>query len=52
LPVAWLVKLTPVAWVEKIPVKIDENKAIGGDSKLMSAYEKGVKGKVVGPKSN
>jgi len=47
LPVAWLVKLTPASWVEKIPVKIDENNAIGQDSKLMNAYTKGVKGKVV-----
>lgn len=44
VPIAWLVKLTPAAWVEKIPVKIDENKAMGENSKLMAAYQKNAKG--------
>lgn len=52
LPIAWLVKMTPVSWVEKLPVKIDENKAIGENSKLMNAYQKNAKGKVVAPKTN
>jgi len=25
VPVAWLIKLTPAHWVDKLPVKIDEN---------------------------
>jgi len=47
IPIAWMVKLTPAAWVEKLPVKIDVNKAMGGDSKLMNAYQKNAKGKVM-----
>jgi len=51
IPVAWLVKLTPAHWVEKLPVKIDENKAMGENSKLMAAYQKNAKGKVM-PKND
>lgn len=30
--------MTPAEWMEKVPVKIDENKAIGADSKLVKFY--------------
>lgn len=43
--------MTPASWVDKLPVKIDENKAIGENSKLMNAYQKNAKGKVVAPKT-
>jgi hypothetical protein len=31
--------LTPEHWVEKLPIGIDEKKAIGSDNALMRAYE-------------
>lgn len=39
IPAAMIIKLTPEAWVEKMPVGIDENKAMGKDSILMKGYD-------------
>lgn len=36
---ALALKLTPEQWVEKLPVKIDENEVMGRDSILMKGYE-------------
>ena len=37
--ISFLVKLTPEAWVESIPVKIDEGQVLGTDNALMKVYE-------------
>lgn len=34
-----LLKLTPESFVDKIPVTIDDNKAIGEDSRIMKIYK-------------
>lgn len=47
LVVAALLKLSPQAWLEKMPIKIDENKALGADSKLVSLYDKATNAQVV-----
>ena len=39
LLISLLVKLTPEAWVEKLPVKIDEGQVLGTDNALMKVYE-------------
>lgn len=39
LLVALLLKLTPIQWVEKLPVKINENEVIGQSNILMRAYD-------------
>mmetsp|Transcript_20687 Transcript_20687/g.14847 ORF Transcript_20687/g.14847 Transcript_20687/m.14847 type:complete len:226 (-) Transcript_20687:116-793(-) len=46
LAVSALVKATPADWVEKVPVKIDEDKPMGEDSSLMKMYNDKAKGKV------
>ena len=46
LAVSAIVKATPAEWVEKIPVKIDEDKPMGEDSSLMKMYNDKAKGKV------
>jgi Ca2+-transporting ATPase len=38
LAVAAMVKMSPEHWVEKMPVKIDENKPLGEDSQMMQLY--------------
>lgn len=45
--VSSILKLTPASWVEKIPVKVDENKAIDPNDKVMAAYAKQANAKVV-----
>jgi len=44
LLVSVLLKLTPEAWAEKIPVRVDENKAMDPNDPLMKAYNKSTKG--------
>jgi len=39
LIIAYLIKLTPEAWVNNIPVKLDEGKVLGSDNALMKVYE-------------
>lgn len=39
LLISVLIKLTPEAWVEKLPVKIDEGQVLGTDNALMKVYE-------------
>ena len=43
LVVSAILKLTPEAWAEKIPVFIDENKAIDPNDPVMKAYAKSAK---------
>jgi hypothetical protein len=43
-----LLKLTPAKWVEKLPIFLDENKAIDPNDPLMAAYNKQAKAKAVG----
>ena len=43
---AFALKLTPKEWVEKLPIKIDENEVMGGESALMGAYESQAKGQI------
>jgi Ca2+-transporting ATPase len=43
---AFALKLTPQEWVEKLPIKIDENEVMGGESALMGAYESQAKGQI------
>jgi hypothetical protein len=38
LLVSTILKLTPPQWVEKLPVFIDENKAVDPNDKFMVAY--------------
>jgi len=42
---SFVLKLTPVAWVAKVPVKLDEDKVLGGDSKIVGIYHKAAKNK-------
>lgn len=42
--VAFGLKLTPHHWVEKLPIKVDENEVLGRDSILMKTYENQAKG--------
>ena len=46
LIVAFALKLTPQEWVEKLPIKVDENEVMGGESALMGMYESQAKGPV------
>jgi magnesium-transporting ATPase (P-type) len=46
-----LLKMTPVAWLKKLPIKIDENKKNDSDP-LMSAYNSKAKGKVLAKKDS
>ena len=39
LLISLLVRLTPEAWVEKLPVKIDEGQVLGTDNAIMKVYE-------------
>lgn len=39
LVVSFILKCTPQAWIEKMPIKIDENSALGENSKLVRLYE-------------
>jgi hypothetical protein len=39
LIVSFLLKLTPAEWMEKVPIKINENQAMGADSKIVSFYQ-------------
>lgn len=41
---ALALKLTPAHWVEKLPIKIDEEEVMGRDSVFMATYEKQAKG--------
>lgn len=41
--VSFVLKLSPKEWMEKVPIKIDENQALGADSKIVTLYEKGTK---------
>jgi Ca2+-transporting ATPase len=43
---ALALKLTPVHWVEKIPIHVDENEIMGADNILMASYEKHAKGPI------
>ena len=43
-----LMKCVPVRWVKKIVPRLNENKAIGGKSRLMQAYERHGKAKMLG----
>jgi len=40
LLVSILLKLTPAKWAEKLPIFIDENKAIDPNDPIMAAYAK------------
>ena len=42
-----LMKCVPVRWVKKIVPRLNENKAIGGKSRLMQAYERHGKAKML-----
>ena len=46
LIVAFALKLTPQEWVEKLPIKVDENEVMGGESALMGMYESQAKGQI------
>jgi len=39
IPVAILIKLTPESWVDRIPVAIDEDTALGKGNIIMKGYE-------------
>jgi hypothetical protein len=39
IPAAYLIKLTPESWVERIPVAIDEDTALGKGNIIMKGYE-------------
>ncbi len=43
---AVIVKATPAAWVEKIPIKFDEDKGAGDDNAVMKVFNKTLKGQV------
>lgn len=47
---SFLLKLTPIAWLKKIPVRVDENKAETSDP-LMKLYKSQAQGKVLGQKT-
>jgi len=40
LVVSTALKLTPAHWVDRLPIKVDENKGIDPNDKLMAAYSK------------
>ena len=40
LIVSFLLKMTPGEWMEKVPIRIDENKVLGGESKIVALYER------------
>jgi len=44
--VSTILKLTPAHWVEKLPIRVDENKALDANDPLMSAYNKQANAKV------
>jgi hypothetical protein len=39
LIVSFLLKFTPAEWMEKVPIKINENQATVVDSKIVSFYQ-------------
>jgi hypothetical protein len=43
LIISAMLKLSPKEWMEKVPMKIDENNAMGADSKLVAIYGKASK---------
>lgn len=45
-PVAALLKLSPEAWVDKIPIRIAEEAGEDSNDPIMKAFDKGLKGKV------
>jgi len=52
LAVSAIVKCTPEHWVEKMPVKIHEDQAMGEDNQLMQLYNDKAKGKVSGARQS
>ena len=40
LIISFILKLSPAEWVAKVPIKIDENQALGEGSKLVQTYER------------
>lgn len=44
--VSTILKLTPAEWVNKLPIRIDENKEIDPNDKILSAYNKQAQAKV------
>lgn len=38
--VSFVLKLSPREWIDKVPIKINEDEALGADSKIVSIYEK------------
>lgn len=38
LIVSFMLKLTPAEWMDKVPIKINENQAMGADSKIVGFY--------------
>jgi magnesium-transporting ATPase (P-type) len=46
IPVALALKLTPDAWVHRIPVKVDEDKPMDENDFIMAQYSKNLKQKV------
>jgi len=52
LAISAIVKMSPEHWVEKMPIKIDENKAMGEDSQMMQLYNDKAKGKVSGARGS
>lgn len=39
IPFAFILKLTPTSWVDRIPVGISENSAMGKNSFIMKGYD-------------
>lgn len=37
--ISFLLKMTPAEWMEKVPIKIDENEAMGKESKIVGFYQ-------------
>jgi len=52
LAVSAIVKCTPEHWVEKMPVKIHEDQAMGEGNQLMQLYNDKAKGKVSGARQS
>jgi len=48
--VSTILKCTPAHWVDKLPIKVDENKAIDPNDPLMKAYAAQANAKVTKPK--
>jgi hypothetical protein len=51
LIISTILKLTPVHWVEKLPIFLDENKAMDPNDPLMAAYAKQANAKAINQKS-